>query len=89
MTFTKQHMQRVSELPCGVCGAMPVELHHILEGRTPGRKSDDRLVIPLCNSCHVHPKSGVHGMRVMWNVMKKSELDVLAETIEKIYGGMI
>ena len=65
---------------------MPVEAHHVLEGRTPGRKSPDALAIPLCSDCHTGSKNGIHGQRVMWDVMRKSELDILAETIEKLYG---
>jgi len=84
--FAKQHLARVHELPCGVCGAMPVEAHHILEGRTPGRKSPEALAIPLCTDCHRGSANGIHGRKVLWNVYKKSELDVLAETIEKLYG---
>lgn len=88
MGFIKQHMNRVAELPCGLCGYMPVELHHVLEGRTPGRKSPDVLAIPLCVSCHRDESNGIHGRRAMWNVMKKSELDILAETLEKVYGNL-
>lgn len=84
--FGKQHLSKVHDLPCGVCGASPVEAHHILEGRTPGRKSPDALAIPLCPECHRSETLGIHGGRAMWKVMKKGELDVLAETIEKIYG---
>lgn len=28
----KRHMGRVAALPCCVCGAQPVEVHHILPG---------------------------------------------------------
>ena len=84
--FEKRHMQKVSELPCGVCGTSPVEVHHVLEGRTPGRKSPSALAIPLCIDCHRHPLRGIHGQAAMWKIHKKSELDILAETIEKLYG---
>lgn len=82
----KAHMNRAAELPCGICGAMPVELHHVLEGRTPGRRSPDMLVIPLCTDCHRGDANGIHGSKVLWNVYRKNELDVLAETLERIYG---
>lgn len=83
----KHHMDRVAGLPCGVCGDRGVvELHHILEGRTPGRKSPDWLAIPLCHDCHQGSANGIHGRRAMWAIVKKSELDVLAETLEAIYG---
>lgn len=82
--FEKRHLARVHELPCGICGAMPVEAHHILEGRTPGRKSPAALVIPLCIDCH-RGGNGIHGDKSMFRIYKKSELDVLADTLERLY----
>lgn len=79
------HMQRVKELPCAVCGqAGPSDAHHILEGRTPGRKSPNFLCIPLCKSCHQDSKNGIHGERRMWNIYKANELQCLANTIERL-----
>lgn len=84
----KAHIGRVKEMPCALCGAHgPSDAHHILEGRTPGRKSPDMLVIPLCKDCHQGSHNGIHGQRRMWNVMRLSELDCLADTVRKlIYG---
>lgn len=81
----KRHIGRVKELGCAVCGASgPSDAHHILEGRTPGRKSPDMLVIPLCRFCHTSPK-GIHGDKSMWNIHKATELKCLAETIERLF----
>jgi hypothetical protein len=41
-----EHMARVAQLPCLVCGARPVEVHHM-----PDPRSDMR-VIPLCPRHH-------------------------------------
>lgn len=77
----REYMARVKSLPCAVCGAYgPSDAHHILEGRTPGRKSPDELCIPLCRDCHTGPK-GIHGDRAMWNIFKATELGCLADTI--------
>ncbi len=82
----RDHIGRVKELPCSVCGASgPSDAHHILAGRTPGRKSPDFLVIPLCKDCHQGSHNGIHGQRRMWDVMKKSEQDCLADTIERLF----
>ena len=82
---SSDHMRRVKELPCAVCGASgPSDAHHILEGRTPGRKSPDLLAIPLCKSCHQDSHNGIHGNRRMWDVMRKTELTCLADTIERL-----
>lgn len=83
----KRHMDRVAKLPCGVCGADGVELHHIIQGRTPGMRSPDALVIPLCPDCHRGPHNGIHGLRRIWEVYKLDEHDVLANTILILYGG--
>ncbi len=83
----QRHMDRVAQLDCGVCGwPAPSELHHILEGRTPGARSPDMLVIPLCASCHRSNLLGIHGQRRMWDVYKLSELDVLHNTLLTLYG---
>ena len=87
-SFERRHMGRVKELPCSVCGAPgPSDAHHILEGRTPGRKSPDELCIPLCKDCHQGSHNGIHGQRRIWEVLKKTELQCLADTIRRlIYG---
>ena len=85
-TVERRHMVRVKELPCAVCGqAGPSDAHHILEGRTPGRKSPDLLTIPLCRDCHMGSHNGIHGSRRLWDVMKKTELDCLADTIRRLF----
>lgn len=87
MSKASKHIERVKHLDCGVCGASgPSDAHHILEGRIPGRKSPDWLVIPLCKDCHTGSLNGIHGQRRMWNVMKASELQILADTLETLYG---
>lgn len=82
----KRHMDRVAQLPCCLCGAFPVELHHPLEGRTPGRRSPNWLVIPVCPSCHRDGHNGIHGQKAMLKVMKVTELELLAGTLEAVYG---
>lgn len=83
-----RHMARVKELPCGVCGASgPSHAHHVIEGRTPGRKAPDWMTMPLCEDCHEGGLNGIHGQRRMWSVMKLNEFDVLNATLEKLYGG--
>ena len=84
-TAERRHMALVKELPCAVCGQSgPSDAHHILEGRTPGRKSSDLLCIPLCRDCHTGSHNGIHGNRRLWDVMKKTELDCLADTIRRL-----
>lgn len=41
-----EHMGRVAEMPCLVCGSRPVEAHHATKPR------DDMKVLPLCPPHH-------------------------------------
>lgn len=80
------HLTRLAALPCALCGFEPVEIHHILEGRIKGRKSGHWTAIPLCSNCHRGSKDGIHGEKRMLSVRKATELELLAETLEKLYG---
>lgn len=86
-TAEKRHLDRLAQMPCALCGAHGVQIHHILEGRIKGRKSGHFTAIPLCPGCHMDSNNGVHGRQAMLKVMKKTELELLGETIETLYGG--
>jgi len=85
----KRHMGKVAELGisagCIVCGEPFAHVHHILEGRIPGRKSGPFCTVPLCYECH-EGSHGIHGTRQRWSLNKASELDALERTLEAIYG---
>lgn len=89
MTKSREHMTRVADWGmangCTCCGQTFAHLHHILEDRTPGRKSSDWLVIPLCYECH-QGKDGIHGTRNRWKLRDMSETKALSKTIEGVYG---
>ncbi|MCC6212223.1 MAG: hypothetical protein IT513_14400 [Burkholderiales bacterium] len=77
----RKHLERIKSLPCGVCGAAgPSEAHHIKQGL-------HFACIPLCESCHRDNFNGWHGQKRIWQVLKKDELIVLSETIEKLAKG--
>ena len=78
-------MELVAALDCAICHARPVEVHHIREGQGAAQRAADTLVIPLCWSCHQGP-NGIHGLgrKGFYMRYKKSELDYLAETIERL-----
>ena len=47
------HMAKVATLPCLVCGAWPVEVHHRKDRTTAGgRRAGDDETLPLCPACH-------------------------------------
>lgn len=79
----KRYMDRVAQLPCSVCGAQPVELHHIREGQGMAQKAKNWLVVPLCPECH-RGSIGLHGDRTRMRILKLDELDLLANTIEEL-----
>ncbi len=85
----KRHMQRVADFArdagCVVCAAPFAHLHHVLEGRTPGRKAGDFCVVPVCEECHTGTH-GIHGTRQRWSLAKLDELEALNRTLEAVYG---
>lgn len=82
-----RHLDRVAALPCCLCGAWPTEVHHILEGRIKGRRSAHFCTISLCHDCHRGSHNGIHGRQAMLRIHKTTELELLAQTLERIYGG--
>lgn len=77
----REYLATVKAMRCGLCSAPPPsDAHHIEQG-------NHFLCIPLCKDCHQGSSNGIHGRRDMWRVMKKTELDVLNETIAKVWGG--
>ena len=80
---SKDYMGLIAQMPCALCGDRPVQVHHIREGQGMAQRASDFLTIPLCPSCHVGP-SGFHGDRSMFRIMKKGELDLLADTIKNV-----
>ena len=80
----KAWLDLVASLPCATCGLMPVEVHHTREGQGGAQRASHFLTIPLCPDCHRGPL-GIHGDKTMMRILKKTELDLLAETIEKVF----
>lgn len=74
----KRHIAKIKEMPCGVCGAAgPSSAHHLEQG-------SQYTVIPLCMDCHQGAHNGIHGQKRIWNVLKKTELSVLNDTIRRL-----
>jgi hypothetical protein len=86
LSKAKAHLDSVASLSCCLCGDSPVEIHHILEGRVKGRRCGDWTTLPLCPDCHRGSLNGIHGQRNMLKVKKTTELELLNETLERIYG---
>lgn len=70
------HMARVAELPCLICGARPVEVHHF-----PDPRSDMR-VGPLCPPHHRREfgSGAYHYSRRAFNDLHGSDDELMART---------
>ncbi|HDR8950771.1 hypothetical protein [Burkholderia vietnamiensis] len=74
----RSYITLIKSLDCGCCGRTgPSEAHEIEQGQW-------FTSIPLCEDCHRGGHNGIHGQRRIWAVLKKSELSVLNETIERV-----
>lgn len=74
-----EHMRKVKESGCAVCGAGGiVDAHHTEQG-------NHFTTIGLCPDCHRGPM-GIHGDKTMWRIHKMNENDALNETLRRIYG---
>jgi rubredoxin len=78
----RRHIHNIKGMPCAVCGQhptdeQPTEAHEIEQGQW-------FTSIPLCPSCHRDNFNGIHGQRRIWNVLKKTELSVLNDTIREL-----
>lgn len=85
----KNHKSRAAALGCIACrllgyGETPANLHHVREGQGMSQRSSDWLVVPLCWEHH-QGKHGIHGVGFE-NMTKLDEMDLLAATIEALYG---
>lgn len=79
-TRAESYMARIAQLPCAICGNEGVHVHHIREGQGMSQRASSFLTVPLCPSCHQGP-NGVHGDKSLLRIQKKTELDLLADTI--------
>lgn len=80
----RMYLDTAKGLTCHLCGGQPVDLHHPREGQGMSQRASDWLVVPLCVYCHKGPH-GVHGDRAMMYIKKTTELDMVADTIERVF----
>ena len=78
----REHITRIKEMDCVVCGASgPSECHEIEQGQW-------FTSMPLCADCHRGSMNGIHGQKRMWAVRKLDELSALNKTYETIFKNM-
>jgi hypothetical protein len=83
-TKSKNYLGWVAQQNCVLCGAPGVHCHHIREGQGMSQRASDFMAVPLCVSCHTG-RLGIHGDRSLLRIYKKTELDLLADTIKLLY----
>jgi hypothetical protein len=67
------HLARVAALPCVVCGARPVHVHHCIHGRYAQRKASDLETLPLCDAHHTM----LHASPGQWQSIWGRDFDLL------------
>ena len=86
----KRHHAAVAQMPCLACGALPVDVHHVVGyADRPGRltKRHDR-VVPLCKAHHDvqnGPRTSVHALGHR-GFFKAYGIDLMAEA-ERLANG--
>ena len=86
----KAYLGVVAEMGCVCCSLLDQKqngrtaVHHIREGQGASQRASDFLTIPLCYDCHQGPM-GIHGDRTYLRILKCDELDLLAETIKRVF----
>jgi len=77
----RAHIERIKEMPCGVCNARGQSEAHEL------RQGEWFTCIPLCPDCHRGAHNGIHGQKRIWDVMRLDELAVLNNTVALMVAG--
>lgn len=88
----KRHLSKVAELGCALCNRQgvpgsPAEIHHPRESQGMSQRADNWLAFGLCPEHH-RGKTGIHGLgkSAFEARYRCTELDLLADTIEKLVG---
>ena len=79
------YLALVAALPCVICGAWPVSVHHCISGRYGQHKAPDRATIPLCWNHHQGP-DGIHTSKRAWEAAYGLDTDYLAVVADQLAG---
>lgn len=82
----KRHMAAVAKLPCVICGAWPVDVHHCFCGRYGSRKASDFETIPLCKRCHQDGPLAIHQDKAGWQERNGMDHEFLAVVADALAG---
>lgn len=78
----RRHMERVAGCPCVICGARPVQVHHVIHDRYSQRRSWDTQTIPLCPMHH----DELHADKAAWRGKYGADYEFLPVVADMIAG---
>lgn len=88
------YLDLVRACPCCICDSQgliqttPTEAHHVFHGRFSGRKTPDRMAIPLCREHHRESddplKLAIHQAKETWAERYGFDHEFTAATQDKI-----
>lgn len=77
-----KHLAWIASLPCCVCGARPVEVHHIRDGQVgTGQRAGDDETIPLCPAHHRLGPDAFHSAPRSWEERFGTQREHLARIL--------
>lgn len=82
--YGKRHMAQVARLPCIICSARPVDVHHVFHGRYGTRRASDHEVLPLCKSCHTDAPWSIHRDKKGWRDRHGHDFDLLPAVADSL-----
>lgn len=82
----REHMAKVAQLPCVICGAWPVHVHHVIHGRYGTRRASDFDVIPLCPSHHLDGPEAIHSGKLTWAAKHGPDYSYLPAVRDAVMG---
>jgi 5-methylcytosine-specific restriction endonuclease McrA len=81
----KEHLLRVKELPCCICGRHgPSDAHHVIHDRFATIKPSDFAVIPLCKDCHQDGPDAIHKGKETWREKYGADYDYIPATMDAL-----
>lgn len=78
----RAHMARVAQLPCVACGAMGVQVHHVIHDRFSQRRASDFDTIPLCKRHH----DELHADKTAWRAKYGADHEYLPGVADALAG---
>ncbi|MCJ8138568.1 Ref family recombination enhancement nuclease [Falsirhodobacter halotolerans] len=85
----RRHIEAVKQLPCVICGASPVEVHHCYSHRYGSRKRSDFETIPLCVRHHRIGPEAIHQDKAAWEAANGPDTDFLSTVADMLAGDWV